>query len=86
VSAIAHAHGGTVGVDSEPGSGATFWVRLPLARSEATPPVPLGPVATDAVPGPPPPPEGPLPPAPPPVGAPVAEAPPPVPSFGGDQT
>ena len=34
VSAIASAHGGTVGVDSEPGSGATFWVRLPLVPLE----------------------------------------------------
>jgi hypothetical protein len=36
VSAIAHAHGGTVGVVSDPSSGngtsgATFWVRIPLA-------------------------------------------------------
>jgi len=36
VSAIAHAHGGTVGVVSDPASdngtsGATFWVRIPLA-------------------------------------------------------
>jgi two-component system OmpR family sensor kinase len=37
VSAIAHAHGGTVGVVSDPGpdatGGATFWVRVPLARA-----------------------------------------------------
>ncbi len=38
VSAIAHAHGGTVGVVSDPGSdgmtgGATFWVRVPLASA-----------------------------------------------------
>jgi two-component system OmpR family sensor kinase len=28
-SAIVHAHGGTVGVESPPGQGATFWVELP---------------------------------------------------------
>jgi two-component system OmpR family sensor kinase len=38
VSAIAHAHGGTVGVVSDPASdnghgGATFWVRIPLASA-----------------------------------------------------
>jgi two-component system OmpR family sensor kinase len=27
--AIVHAHGGTVGVESPPGQGATFWVELP---------------------------------------------------------
>ncbi|HEX6888514.1 MAG TPA: ATP-binding protein [Candidatus Nanopelagicales bacterium] len=30
-SAIVHAHGGTVGVESPPGQGATFWVELPAA-------------------------------------------------------
>ena len=30
-SAIVHAHGGTVGVESPPGRGATFWVELPAA-------------------------------------------------------
>lgn len=29
--AIAEAHDGTIGLDSSPGTGATFWVRLPIA-------------------------------------------------------
>ncbi|MGD0379285.1 MAG: ATP-binding protein [Acidimicrobiales bacterium] len=42
VSAIAHAHGGTVGVVSDPASdngnaGATFWVRIPLAPTDPGP-------------------------------------------------
>jgi histidine kinase len=32
VKAIVDAHGGQVGVASEPGCGATFWFTLPLAR------------------------------------------------------
>jgi two-component system OmpR family sensor kinase len=31
VSALVAAHGGTVGVDTAPGQGATFWITLPLA-------------------------------------------------------
>lgn len=31
VAALVAAHGGRVGVDTSPGAGATFWVRLPLA-------------------------------------------------------
>jgi two-component system OmpR family sensor kinase len=42
VSAIAHAHGGTVGVVSDPAStnghrGATFWVRIPVAPGVSEP-------------------------------------------------
>jgi two-component system, OmpR family, sensor kinase len=90
VSAIASAHGGTVGVDSEPGAGATFWVRLPLVGT-APPPTFAGPVPPEAAPPepaapePPPSPPG-LPPAPPPDGPPVSPAPPPpLPTVGSDQ-
>jgi two-component system, OmpR family, sensor kinase len=78
VSAIAQAHGGTVGVDSDATTGATFWVRLPLAPAAAPPPVPaLPPLA-----GPPP---------PPPSGPPVSQVPPPAvsavtPAHVGDDT
>jgi len=69
VSAIAEAHGGTVGVDSDGASGASFWVRLPLAPVDgAAPPAP--PEAS----GSPPPPSFPVP--PPPQGPPVPLAPP----------
>jgi two-component system OmpR family sensor kinase len=87
VSAIATAHGGGVGVDSEPGSGATFWVRLPLVRTEVTPPAAAG--GEEA----PPPPQGPpvstVPPPPPSPPAPAAPdtlvPPPPGPRVGSDQ-
>jgi two-component system OmpR family sensor kinase len=60
VSAIAHAHGGTVGVVSDPASdngsgGATFWVRIPLAAADpgsadgAGPPVTTAETATESV-------------------------------------
>ena len=84
VSAIAHAHGGTVGVDSDPGSGATFWVRLPLVGTDGASAAPDAAPAV-AVTGPPPPPD--LPPTPAPQEPPVYPAPPPpVPSVGSDQT
>ena len=46
VSAIAHAHGGTVGVMSDPAStnghgGATFWVRIPVATAAGAPAAPV---------------------------------------------
>jgi two-component system OmpR family sensor kinase len=74
VSAIATSHGGSVGVDSVPGSGATFWVRIPLVGAE--PPVELPPASPPALPAPPPPAGPPVSPAPPP---------PPVPSSGRDR-
>nr|WP_238423348.1 HAMP domain-containing sensor histidine kinase [Gordonia sp. 'Campus'] len=37
VAALVGAHGGRVGVDTSPGAGATFWVRLPLARVAGEP-------------------------------------------------
>jgi two-component system OmpR family sensor kinase len=39
VAALVAAHGGQVGVDTAPGQGAAFWVRLPLA-DQAPPPAP----------------------------------------------
>jgi two-component system OmpR family sensor kinase len=81
VSAIATAHGGTVGVDSEPGAGATFWVRLPLVPLEVPPPV--GPPADLAPPVAP----EPARPEPAPWSTPPAPTlvPPPVPSTDGEQ-
>ena len=35
VSALVAAHGGTVGVNTAPGQGATFWITLPLAPEAA---------------------------------------------------
>jgi two-component system OmpR family sensor kinase len=35
VRALVGAHGGTTGVDTAPGDGATFWIRLPLAAEAA---------------------------------------------------
>ena len=37
VAALVEAHGGAVGVDTAPGSGATFWITLPLAAEAASP-------------------------------------------------
>ncbi len=37
VRALVEAHGGTLGVENTPGSGATFWVELPLAASSLVP-------------------------------------------------
>jgi two-component system, OmpR family, sensor kinase len=34
VSAVAHAHGGTVGVRSQRGDGATFEIRIPFAEED----------------------------------------------------
>jgi two-component system, OmpR family, sensor kinase len=73
VSAIATAHGGTVGVDSTEGSGASFWVRLPLAPASAP--------SETAAGAPPPAPSW----APPPTGPPELLPPPPA-SNGGPPT
>jgi NtrC-family two-component system sensor histidine kinase KinB len=46
---IVQAHGGEIGVHSEPGSGATFWFDLPTTREAATPPATSGrPDATES--------------------------------------
>jgi two-component system, OmpR family, sensor kinase len=37
VAALVDAHGGAVGVDTAPGSGAMFWITLPLAAEAASP-------------------------------------------------
>jgi two-component system OmpR family sensor kinase len=42
VSALVAAHGGTVGVNTAPGQGATFWFTLPLAPEALSPGTPSG--------------------------------------------
>jgi two-component system OmpR family sensor kinase len=43
VAALVAAHGGKVGVDTAPGHGATFWVRLPQDREQPVAPPPAAP-------------------------------------------
>ncbi|MEL6704670.1 MAG: ATP-binding protein [Bacteroidota bacterium] len=47
---LVEAHGGTVGVHSEPGAGATFWFRLPLEPQQGRPTVPDAMVSAPATP------------------------------------
>jgi signal transduction histidine kinase len=48
VKRISELHGGHTGVNSIPGEGSHFWIRLPLSLAEAAEPDPLAPIPADS--------------------------------------